>query len=461
MRDTKPASIITVRRSPIRNMTEGSIARHLLSFAAPMLVGNIFHQLYNMVDSVIVGNFVGPYSLGAIGTCSSLNFMTFGFCNGVSLGIGVVMAQFFGAGMETEVKKTIVNGSFLVLIITSVFSTVCTLLAPAILHLMRTPEAYIQESIIYFQITVAGMIGIAGYNAIAAMLRALGDSKTPLMFLVLASVLNILLDLLLVLKFGMGVAGVAVATVISQVVSALCCALYAVKTNPLFRIKREDLRIEWPLLRRCLMLGVPVGLQNSLISFSTVSLQGLVNGFGPDAATAYTMTLRLEQLIQQPYASLSAAISSFTGQNIGANKQERVRRGLRVGIVTTAIFSALMWLMMFLFGRPVLGIFGDEGAILDIAVQAIRITSCFYFPLGMIYLIRGLSNGAGDSLQALLNGVIEIICRIALGVLLTNIPVIGMWGIWITTASTWCITASECVIRYLQGKWKRCTPISS
>ena len=297
----------------VRNMTEGNITFLLLSFAAPMLVGNIFHQFYNMVDSIIVGNFVGPYSLGAIGACSSLNFMTFGFCNGVSLGIGVVMAQFFGAGKDAEVKKTIVNGAVIVLAITAVFSTVVSPLASKILHFLQTPETYIAESITYFRITVAGMIGIAGYNAIVAMLRALGDSKTPLMFLILSSILNVGLDLLLVLAFHMGVAGVAIATVVSQIISAIVCCIYAVKTNPYFRLTWEDLKIDPQLICRCLFLGVPVGLQNSLISFSTVSLQGVVNGFGPDAATAYTMTVRLEQLIQQPYASLSAAISSFTG----------------------------------------------------------------------------------------------------------------------------------------------------
>lgn len=226
------------------------------------------------------------------------------------------------------------------------------------------------------------------------------------------------------------------------------------KTNPYFRLTWEDLKIDPQLIRQCLFLGVPVGLQNSLISFSTVSLQGVVNGFGPDAATAYTMTVRLEQLIQQPYASLSAAISSFTGQNIGAHRQDRVRQGLRVGVITTALFSAIMCVVMYIFGRPVLGIFGDDGEILSIAVKAIKITSCFYFPLGMIYLIRGLSNGAGDSLQALLNGIVEIICRIGLGIFLTRIPPLGMWGIWITTAATWCVAASECIIRYCQGKWK-------
>lgn len=444
-----------MRRSKIVNMTSGNIPMLLLGFAAPMMVGNLFQQLYNMVDSIIVGNFVGAYALGAIGACSSLNFMTFGFCNGVSLGIGVVMAQFFGARMEQEVKKTILNGALIVLVIAAIFSTVCSSLASPILHLLQTPEAYIHDSIAYFRITCAGMIGVAGYNAMAAMLRALGDSKTPLMFLMLASLLNVVLDLIFVLAFHMGVRGVAIATIISQMVSALSCVAYAVKTNPFFRIRREDWKPDRQIIRRCLRLGLPVGLQNSLISFSTVSLQGVVNGFGPDTATAYTMTLRLEQLIQQPYASLSAAISAFTGQNIGAHQLDRVKQGLRSGIAVTAVFSGLMCIIMHLFGRNILSIFGGSDVILDIAQKAIGITSCFYFPLGMIYLIRGLSNGAGDSTQALLNGIVEIFSRIGLALTLTRIPALGMWGIWITTASTWCIAAGECILRYRQGVWMK------
>lgn len=444
-----------MRRSKIVNMTSGNIPMLLLGFAAPMMVGNLFQQLYNMVDSIIVGNFVGAYALGAIGACSSLNFMTFGFCNGVSLGIGVVMAQFFGARMEQEVKKTILNGALIVLVITAIFSTVCSSLASPILHLLQTPKAYIHDSIAYFRITCAGMIGVAGYNAMAAMLRALGDSKTPLMFLMLASLLNVVLDLIFVLAFHMGVRGVAIATIISQMVSALSCVAYAVKTNPFFRIRREDWKLDRQIIRRCLRLGLPVGLQNSLISFSTVSLQGVVNGFGPDTATAYTMTLRLEQLIQQPYASLSAAISAFTGQNIGAHQLDRVKQGLRSGIAVTAVFSGLMCIIMHLFGRNILSIFGGSDVILDIAQKAIGITSCFYFPLGMIYLIRGLSNGAGDSTQALLNGIVEIFSRIGLALTLTRIPALGMWGIWITTASTWCIAAGECILRYRQGVWMK------
>lgn len=440
-------------RSGVKNMTEGNIPRLLLEFAAPMMAGNLFQQLYNMVDSVVVGNFVSSYALGAIGACSSLNNTAFGFCNGVSLGIGVVMSQMFGAGKEQEVRKTIINGTTVLLLVTTLLSVICVSMASPLLHLLQTPEEYIEQSILYYQITCIGLVGMAAYNAISAMLRALGDSRTPLLFLILASILNIVLDLVSVLWLQMGVAGVAIATIIAQAVSAVSCILYAMRTNPFFKLTKADLKLEKGLMLRCLKIGIPIGLQNSLISFSSVLLQRVTNGFGPDTATAYTMTVRLEQLIQQPYASLSAAISSFTGQNIGARKISRVQQSVKAGAVIVAIFSGVMCVVMHVFGRSILGIFGNDAAILDIAVKAIRITSCFYFPLGIIYLIRGLSNGAGDAVQAMLNGEIEICCRIGFALLFTSIPLFGMWGIWMTTAVTWCVTALECFIRYKQRKW--------
>lgn len=441
--------------SQVRSMTEGSIPKLLWGFAAPMMVGNLFQQLYNMVDSVVVGNFVGGYSLGAIGACSSLNFMTFGFCNGVSLGVGVVIAQLFGADRREEIRRTIFNGALVLLALSLVFTAVCMALAAPLLRLLQTPEEYVDESIRYYQITCAGIVGVAAYNTIASMLRALGDSKTPLLFLILASLLNVGLDLVMVLWFRLGVAGVAIATIIAQAVSAVSCIAFAVRTNPYFRLTAGDRRLDGRRMLQCLRIGIPVGLQNSLISFSSVMLQRVVNSFGPDAATAYTMTVRLEQLIQQPYASLSAAISSFAGQNLGARQLQRVRRGVGVGALAVLAFSAGMWLALHFFGRPVLGIFGDNPDILDIAVRGLSITSCFYAPLGMIYLIRGLSNGAGDSTQAMLNGVVEIACRLGFAVALTRISAIGMWGIWMTTAATWTVTALECGLRYRQGKWKR------
>lgn len=444
-------------RSTVRNMTEGNISRLLLSFAAPMMLGNLFQQMYNLADSIIVGNLVGGYSLGAIGACSSLNNTIFGFCNGLSLGVGVAIAQLFGAKRHDEVRRAIVNGLILVLLITVALSTVCAAFSGQLLRVLQTPEEYIDESAAYFRIVCGGMLGVAAYNGVAAILRALGDSKTPLLFLLLACFVNIGLDLVFVLVYHMGVAGTAVATVLSQMISAAACTFYAVRTNDYFRLRKEDRVIDRRLIMRCLRVGIPIGFQNSLISFSSVALQWVVNGFGPDAATAYTMTVRLEQLIQQPYASVSAAMSAFAGQNIGAHKLDRVRQAVRICLKAIGAFSAVMCLVMHLFGRSVLGIFGKDPVILDIAVKAIGITSCFYFALGVIYLIRGLSNGAGDATQAMLNGIVEILSRIGFALLLTRIPVIGMWGIWITTAATWCTAAMECVIRYRQGKWMRQT----
>lgn len=437
----------------VRDMTEGNIPRLLLEFSVPMMIGNIFQQFYNMVDSVIVGNYVSPHALGAVGACGALNFFLFGICNGMSLGIGIVMAQYFGAGKTEKVKKAVVNGFLVIVALALVLAVAGFTAARPALTLMQTPAEYIEDSILYFKTISCGILAMALYNTIAAMLRALGNSRTPLLFLILSSVVNVVLDLVFVLRFRMGVQGVAVATVVSQIISATGCIGFAISKNPYFQLKKEDLQIDKTTIRQCVRMGVPIGLQNSLISVSSVALQTVANGFGANAATAYTMTGRLEQLIHQPYSSLAAGVSTFTGQNIGARKVERVAKGLKSSIVMNGIFSLSMLGVMLLFGRYVLRLFGNDPAILEIGVRALRITSFFYFPLGMIYLIRGLCNGAGDAAYSMINGIVEVLCRFGFSLALTRIPFIGMWGIWWTTALTWSVTAIASLIRYKQKKW--------
>ena len=385
----------------VHDMTSGNIPGQLLAFSAPMLVGNIVQQFYNMADSVIVGNYVGARALGAVGACNSLNFLFFSLCSGMALGIGVIMAQYFGAQSEVKVKKTIINGFFLLTVVSVLMGGIGYLLAEPALRLLRTPVEYIGDSVTYLRTVSCGMAAVAAYNGVAAMLRALGDSKTPLIFLVLASLLNIGLDLLFVLYFNMAVFGVAVAT-------------------------------------SC--------------------LQGVANGFGPSVATAYTMTTRLEQLIGQPYSSLAAGISTFTGQNMGAGQIKRVRQGLRTGLIFSAGFSVVMLFLMRFGGHLILRLFGNDTEILGIAVNALKITSFFYFPLGVIYLIRGLSNGAGDAAYSMMNGIVEVFCRFFFSMVLTRITGIGMWGVWLTTGFTWSLTALASVVRYKQKKWMRGYP---
>ncbi len=435
-------------------MTTGSPTKHLLQFATPLLIGNLFQQFYNMVDSLVVGNYVGANALAAVGNCGSMNFLFFSLSMGLAMGIGIIVAQFFGAGNEEKIRATIANAIYVLLAVSIAVSVIGILISPSLLRLLETPDDIIGDSIIYLRVTCAGMIGIAVYNGVAAILRALGDSKTPLYFLIVACIVNIVLDLLFVLGFNWGVFGVAFATIIAQAISGITCVVYAYRKVEYFHLKREQMKPDAEIIKRSFMLGVPMALQNSLIAISCMVLQGVVNSFGKSVMAAYTIIGRIEQIVQQPYSSLGMAITTYTGQNIGAGEIERVEQGYRKSVIMALIFSVLLIPVAYLFGNSIISAFVKEPEVIEIGVKALRINSLFYFPLGMIYVPRALLNGAGDSGFAMINGITEVAGRIGYSQILTRIPAIGFWGVWLTTGATWATTAVVCVIRYKRGGWK-------
>lgn len=437
------------------NMTSGSPAKHIIRFALPLLVGNLFQQLYNMVDSLIVGNYVGADALAAVGACGSMNFLFFSLSSGLAIGIGIIVAQFYGAGDEGNIRSTIANSAYVLIGAAVLVSVLGILLSPVLLRLLQTPESIIGDSVIYMKTTCAGIIAIALYNGVASILRALGDSKTPLYFLILASIINVVLDLLFVLQLEWSVFGVALATIIAQAVSAITCIIYAYIKVSYFRLTGEQLRPQRDIICRSFILGIPLALQNSMIAVSCMVLQGVVNTFGETVMAAYTIIGRIEQVVQQPYSSLGTAITTYTGQNVGAGKTERVRQGYRQAIVMVLLFSLLLLPIAYIFGEQIIGAFVKEPEVIAIGAKALRINSLFYFGLGMIYVPRALLNGAGDTGFAMLNGATEVACRILYSQILTRIPMLGYWGIWLTTGATWATTAIVCVIRYRKGKWKQ------
>jgi len=439
----------------VQDMTVGSPSKHLLSFALPLLFGNLFQQLYSMVDSVVVGRFVGANALAAVGACGSIGFLFISLSSGLALGIGIIVSQYFGAGDEKNVRTMIANSIYVLFSAVIVVSTIAVVFAPMILRFLQTPEEIINDSVIYLRITGAGMLFITVYNGISAILRALGDSKTPLYFLVVSSVVNIILDFVFVVFLNWGVFGVAAATVISQIVSAVACLIFSIKRISYFRLTRNELNPNWRFVGLAFKLGIPIALQNSLIAISCVVLQSVVNGFGALAVAAFTITNRIEMLVQQPYGSLGMASSTFAGQNVGAHKIDRVNQGLARGALIAFIFSALMLPVMYLFGHAICSIFVKDEEVIAMGMKALRITSWCYFPLGMIYVPRGLLNGAGDTTFSMINGITEVICRVSLSLILTRIAFIGVWGIWATNGATWTLTAVVCVIRYFTGVWKR------
>ncbi len=440
----------------VTDMTVGNPTRHILKFTLPLLIGNLFQQLYNMVDSIVVGRFVSAHALAAVGACGSLNFLFFSLSSGLAVGIGVIAAQYFGAGDEKQLKKTIANSIYVLASSALVVTLVGLVFAGPILRLLQTPDEYIADSINYFRVTSIGILGVAFYNGVAALLRAIGDSKTPLYFLILSSIVNVCLDLVFVLAFDLGVVGVALATIIAQAVSAIASMIYAYHKVSYFKLNKDDLKPDYSMIRDSFRLGSPVAMQNSMIAVSCISLQAVVNGFGPDVASAYTISGRIEQLVQQPYGSLGMALTSYSGQNIGAKKQERVIEGFRKATLIVLCFSMIMLPLFFFFGRYICGIFvteNDAAEVISLGARALRITSPFYFGLGMIYVPRAVLNGCGDTGFAMINGLTEVVCRIAFANVLTRIPALGYWGIWITTGLTWVVTAIVCVMRYRGGKW--------
>jgi putative MATE family efflux protein len=439
----------------VHDMTEGNEVSHIIKFSLPMLLGNVFQQFYNLINSIVVGKYIGANALASVGACGSLNFLFFSICLGLSIGIGIIISQYFGARNEAKVKKAIANSIYVIGGAGIIMSTLAIIFARPVLQLMNTPPEILNDSVHFFRIVAGGMIAVAGYNAMASILRALGDSRTPLLFLVVSCVINVVLDLLFVLKFGFGVSGTAFATVISQGFAAVGCLAYAWLKNPYFKLKQEHFKVSRSFITKCIRIGIPVAAQNSMIAVSLVALQRVTNGFGETAVAAYTATSRVEQIIQQPFNSLGAAMSTFAGQNMGANKLDRVKKGYHKSILIVAAFSIFALLVAQLGGRTIMEMFVKDEAVISLGAKAIKITSLAYFPLGMIYVTRGVLNGTGDAFYAMINGVIEVVGRVGFSSSLAMIPFFGVWSVWITSGLTWTITAIASIIRYRQGKWKK------
>ncbi len=436
------------------NMTEGNPVRLLLAFSVPMLIGNIFQQLYNLVDSVIVGQFIGADALAAIGATGSITFFFFALCNGIGAGGGIITSHFFGEGSTDKVKNCIANTAYIMLVIPTAIGVIAFFAAGPILRLLNTPDSIMADSKMYMQIMCVCIVMISVYNFASSMLRALGDSKTPLYFLIFSCILNGVLDVIFVYNLNLGVWGAGVATLISNMICGALCLVFAFKTNSYFKLSRADWRVNPVILGRCIKLGVPLSLQFSLIAISCMALQRVVNSFGPVAVAAFTATSRIEQLIHQPYGTLGTALSTYCGQNYGAKNHDRIIEGYRKSFVMMAIFTAVMIPVIQIFGRPITALFVKEPEVIEMGAKALKITCWFYLFLGIIYVVRGVLNGIGDATFALINGVTEVVGRFVVPVILVAIPLIGVWGIWWSVGIVWFLSALTAWLRYLYMKKK-------
>ena len=441
-------------RNIIQDMTSGSPTKLILKFSIPMLIGNVFQQFYNMVDSIVVGNYVSTDALAAVGATMPLNFLIFSLTFGLSAGVSIVISQFFGAKDYENVKKGFATATYIILGASIIMGILGIISCRWLLELLNTPDTIIAQSEIYMKISYAGIIGVAGYNGIASVLRALGDSITPLIFLIVASILNVILDLLFVIVFHWGVPGVAIATVIAQVVSAVSCILYAYKKVDLLHTSLHEFKPDKVIFDKCIRMGLPVAIQNSFVSISTMVLQGVINSYGDVVIAASTAANRIDQLMLQPGMSVGAAIAAFAGQNVGAGKLDRVKKGFYAASKIIILFSLMMLPLIYFGVERIMMLFTkkEDFDVARIGLEAIRVTCFFYAFVGMIFVSRNFLSGVGDIKIPMIMGLTEVLCRVIVSYVLS--AKIGYGGIWWATALTWLITCCVGCSRVASGKWK-------
>jgi putative MATE family efflux protein len=443
-----------MEKSITRDMTSGSPLKLILQFSIPMLIGNLFNQFYNMVDSIVVGKFVGKNALAAVGATGSLIFLIIGLTFGLSAGISIVISQYFGAKDYDNVRKSFATSTYVIVLLSLIMGIIGFLSSRWLLELLNTPDTIIGQADIYMKICFAGMLGVSCYNGMSAVLRALGDSITPLIFLAMASLLNVALDLLFVVLFRWGVPGVAIATIISQISSAIGCIIYAMAKVKILHVPLKEFKPDKDILKKCLRLGIPVALQNSFVSVSMMALQGVINSYNEVIIAANTVVSRIEQLVLQPGMSVGAAVASFAGQNIGAGRIDRAKKGFLSASVIIIAFSIIMLPAMYFGGEYIMRLFTkkEDIDVVTTGIRAIRITCFFYSAVGMIFITRNFLSGTGDIHIPMIMGITEVICRVLFANVLTM--EIGPYGIWWATGLNWFVTCLVGIFRYASGKWK-------
>lgn len=379
------------------DMTQGSIARHILAFAFPLLLGNLFQQLYNTVDTWVVGNFVSNEAFSAVGTVGPIINMLIGFFMGLSSGAGVVISQFYGARRHEDVSRAVHTAIVMTLILAVIFTCVGNAMIPFMLNLMNTPAEVAPQSTAYLRIYFSGVIGLMLYNIGAGILRAVGDSQRPFYFLVVCAVMNTVLDLLFVLAFGMGVEGVALATVLSQGISAVLVVITLMRSDNCIRLVPGKLRIHFPMLKKVFLVGIPAALQMAVTAFSNVFVQSYINYFGADCMSGWTAYAKVDQLLFLPMQSIALASTTFVGQNLGRNQVDRAKKGVRISL-TIAFFSTIVLMIpVMVFASPVVSFFNGKPEVVEYGTMLLRMLSPFYVLCCFNQIYSGALRGAGDS----------------------------------------------------------------
>ena len=446
-------------RKKTRDMTQGVIWKHLLAFALPLMVGNLFQQLYNTVDSIVVGQFVSKQALAAVGSTTSIINMMVGFFSGVSVGAGVVISQRFGAKDPEGVHKAVHTTISLTLIIGLIGTLVGIFLAPIMLTLMKTPQDVFVEAKAYLQIYFGGISGLMLYNMGSGILRAVGDSRRPLYFLVFSSCVNIVLDLLFVLVFHMGVKGVALATIIAQFASAALIYLTLYRTHDVHRFQPSKLRIYPAMVKSIIRVGLPSGLQQALTSFSNVFVQSYINSFGTNCVAGWSCYHRIDQFILLPMQSISMASTTFVGQNIGHRDLERTEKGIRTAVTLSIVVTGVLITLVCIFCVPLIKVFNDDPAVLEYGRNFIRMISPFYLIICFNQIYAGALRGAGDAKAPMIIMLFSFVLfrqiYLAVG---TQFPALNNpWFVGLGYPAGWAMCSTLQLLYYYKSKWReRC-----
>jgi putative MATE family efflux protein len=438
------------------DMTTGSEWKRIVLFSLPIMIGQFLQQLYNTVDGVVVGNFVSQEALAAVGGCGSLTMALLAVCFGMGNGCAVLVSQLYGARRDEELRRSASTVLIMMGVLGILISVLGFFLArPLLSGIMNIKDPSVLEMAVdYFAIYCLGLVFQYFYNAIAFVLRAVGDSRATLYFLCVTAFMNLGLDLLFVIVFGWGVIGAAVATVLSQLACVLFSYIYMVRKYPIFRYSRKEFVFDKELGLTCIKLGIPATLQQCIISFGNVFLQRLVNGFGTNLMAAYTVGIRIENYIFVPILALNGGVATFTGQNIGAEKQERAKRGLGYSLITSVCVTVLISALVYVFAAPISRLFGVEEKALEMAVEMLRFMSLFFAIFSLYLPTTGFLQGAGDVGFTSICSLVTLTVRVGITYMLVLALGFGYQAIWYTLPVGWVIGIIMVFCRYYRGGWK-------
>jgi putative MATE family efflux protein len=434
-------------------LTEGKISKKIVLFAMPIFLGNLFQQLYNVADSLVVGNVLGKDALAAVSSSGSLIFLIVGFINGIFVGAGVVIASYFGAKDRKEVSNA-VHTTIAFGIIAGIFVTVAGMaLTPWMLKMMGTPEEVLPNSILYFRLYFAGGVGIVMYNTCMGIFQAIGDSRHPLYYLIISASINVVLDLLFVAVLGFGIEGAAIATVISQFVSAILSFIKLLRVDGVHRVSIKKIRIERLMLIKILKLGIPTGVQNSVIAFANVIVQSNINKFGSVAMAGCGSYSKLEGFAFLPITSFTVALTTFIGQNLGAKQIERAKKGARFGILTGVLLAESVGILLWIFAPVLVRFFNKQPEVIEFGVMQSRTEALFFCLLALSHCLAGILRGAGKSIIPM---IVMLVCWCAIRITYITIMVriipdirVIFWAYPLT----WFLSSVIFFIYYKKADW--------